>query len=123
MVFQCRVQDLEGLDLRIPTPLAELIAHPLRVCPVVWRADLVGFGGEPLQPFRHLRRIELRVEPLLEGLLCRGRFRTEAEYGRIGRACSEGRGDWNQSGCEPYRGAADAVIHAVYRSFKGGYAW
>src|SRR6185295_20016518 len=80
--FRRRIQHVERLDLGLPSPALEEIAHKLCVGPVVRRTDVIGLGRELLQPSPDLRGIELAVEAALESRL-RNRARTrEAVHGR-----------------------------------------
>jgi hypothetical protein len=73
-----RVEHLDGLDLRVPTPVLEPLQRHLGVELVVGRADMVGLGGHGLHPLAHLGRTDRGVELRLE-------------IGRAGRTLHQGR--------------------------------
>ncbi len=114
VVLECRVQHVELLDLGVPTPLAELVAHPFGIGLVVGRPDLVGLGGQALQPPGHLHGVELGIEALLERLLAGCGVGAEAEQsgpwwgGNRGSAdhCQECRAEGNDTGSEGRETAA-----------------
>ncbi len=95
-MLECRVQYVELLNFRVPTPLAELVAHPFGIGLVVGRADLVGLGGQALQPPGHLYRVELGIVALLERLLAPRGFGRETE--QCGPWWGGGRGSGNRQG-------------------------
>ncbi len=111
VVLECRVQYVELLDFRVPTPRAQLVAHPFGIGLVVGRADLVGLRGQALQPPGHLQRVELGVEALLERLLTRRGFGGETEQcgprrGGSKDDCQECRAKGNDTGSEGRDNAA-----------------
>ncbi|CAM5604922.1 hypothetical protein RLIN73S_06790 [Rhodanobacter lindaniclasticus] len=74
-----RIQHLEGLDVRIPAPGAELLQHELGIRLVVRRAHLVRRRRHPLQPVAQLGRVELGVEASFQVELGGGMRAGEAE--------------------------------------------
>ena len=95
VVPESRVQHLEDLDLRIPPPLPEQVAHELGVGLVVRCAHVIGGGGEILQPGAQIGGVERAIEALLERALARALLRVKTEQRRRVVA---GRG-----GCRQYR--------------------
>ena len=92
VLLESWVQHLEGLDLRVPPPLAQQVPDELRIGTVVRRADLVRLGREVLEPGAQLRRIELCIEALLERALVRRLRGRKAEHGRTRRIRRQRRG-------------------------------
>ena len=60
VMLQSRIQRIELLDLRIPAPLLELVAHKLRIRLVMRRADLIRLGRQILQPGAQVAGIQSR---------------------------------------------------------------
>ena len=91
-----RVEDVEGLDPRVPAPGLELGQHQLGIGLVVGGAHMVRLRRQGFQPALHLLAAEGLVELRLQGLLAVGMFRGEAEdRGRrcTGRRQHEARGN------------------------------
>ena len=83
-----RVQDIECLDPRVPSPLLELPEHEIRIRLVMRRTHLVRLRGHPLQPYPQLSRVERRVEVLFALLLGRrGRGPEAQEPALRGNCC------------------------------------
>ena len=83
--FQCeapgrRIKNIKRLDVGLPPPALEQIAHELGVGLVVRRTDMVRLGRELLQPGSDLCSIDLAVEAALEGCLRNSVFTVEAVH-------------------------------------------
>ncbi len=74
------IENLKGLDVRVPSPFTELFENKFRVFLVVGRSDMVGSRCESFQPRPLVFGVQLGIEFYFDGKLFSRRSGREAEH-------------------------------------------